>query len=294
MAGNVDDNSTSARPLVRLNELLAFVTHCLKSEVAAKKTLLDYFAENPIEWCCETKVVGRPQDIMEIEPEPPKEVIQGDWALDRFFWRGCDQAQAQFDIDWEASSVSYEGPVISVTFCPDDRGGNQAKPSFDGRWRVKIYVSGIRINAAPIIMWLRALGLLPAAVACSPPASAPLSPSSQLPPKPVPSPPKPSAAQESPPPEEAGRQEPALLSSEPPARPKRHAIHQEVWDEMESKPAERGKYGYATKLWNRRFKSRGYTLHTIQNYVAACRKEFRAIHHSHGSKRTPKKPSRGK
>jgi hypothetical protein len=62
-----------------------------------------------------------------------------------------------------------------------------------------------------------------------------------------------------------------------------------VWDDMEDNPNKRDNYGYATDLWTRRFKRTGIALRTIQNCVAAHRKDFAA----RKAKTTPKKPSYG-
>jgi hypothetical protein len=59
-------------------------------------------------------------------------------------------------------------------------------------------------------------------------------------------------------------------------------------------PKERDEYGYATKLWNRRFKSKGIKLKTIQNCVAEYRKDkYREMLNKTALRaKLPKKPSR--
>jgi hypothetical protein len=169
MAGTTADNSIPAGdwwPL--LSQLLDFVSECLRSEVAAKEFLLDYFDEHPIEWCY--KCTSSPAQST-IPPElragmgPIPLPSQEAEPIYSFFWRDrkkrlCDCRQ--FDVDWQASSVSYDGPLIRTNYS-DDRGGRHATPWFDGFWRVQIRVTLIRINAAPIVAELRSLELLPPA-----------------------------------------------------------------------------------------------------------------------------------
>jgi hypothetical protein len=169
MAGTTDDNSISAgdwRPL--LSELLDFVSKCLRSEVAAKEFLLDYFATHRIDWRYQSTVEA-PRSTMPPEWRKqgmnPIPTFQQAGAIHYFFWRSREKGQ--FDVDWQASSVNYDGPLIKVISHPNGRGGNLAGPFFDGFWRVKIRVTLIRINAGPIVAELRLLGLLPSAFAAA-------------------------------------------------------------------------------------------------------------------------------
>jgi hypothetical protein len=169
MAGTADDNTIPAgewRPL--LSELLDFVSKCLRSEDAAKEFLLDYLATHRIDWRyrCTTEA---PRSTMPSEwrkpgVDPIPNASQEAGPVYSFFWRAREKGQ--FDVDWQASSVDYDGPLIKADFHSDNRGGRHATAFFDGFWRVKIRITLIRINAAPIIAELRSLGL-PVAVALS-------------------------------------------------------------------------------------------------------------------------------
>jgi hypothetical protein len=84
MAGTTDDNSIPAGDWwLLLSDLLAFVTKCLRSEVAAKRFLLDYFATHPIEWRYEC-TAGAPQSTIPGIDRIPT-VTQGAAAIYYFF-----------------------------------------------------------------------------------------------------------------------------------------------------------------------------------------------------------------
>jgi hypothetical protein len=182
MAGTADNTNISAAdwwPL--LSELLVFVSQCVRSDTAAKELLLDHFAADPIAWRFDRCKIEAPETTLPPERwkqglPPISPGIPGVAVIDRCFWMSRDYGQ--FNVDWEASSASYSGPLIELVSAPDGRGGHRVTPFFDSLWRVNIRVTLIRISAAPIIARLRSLKLLPPAAVS---VSAPLGPSQPAP-----------------------------------------------------------------------------------------------------------------
>jgi hypothetical protein len=203
MAGTVgDDNTLDWWPL--LSEALAFVAEHTRSEKAAKEVLEGALADRapvngPVEWRCHTFAIDAEATIPGVA-DPSGNPVQSLLVARRYFWRREDHSR--IEIEWEDSCAIRIGPTIRIGVNSEDE--NDQWPIFDGRYRVKLRATLIRLNGKGLIRMLRGIGLMP------PPA----------PPSPSPSPPTSEPAAESPPAQEPPRQEaerpkPLQLPEEP-------------------------------------------------------------------------------
>jgi hypothetical protein len=157
MAGIFDDNSIPRGPQL-LCDLHRFVSKCLgQSEKAAEKFLLDHLATERNIKCRFVPEIEAPRCAWGTDSIPA--TGQEFDAIYLFLWKGRNHGQ--FEVDWAASSASYDGPIIRVETSPNGRGGHRFDALFDERWLVRINVSLIRIDLTSIIKKLGSLGLLP-------------------------------------------------------------------------------------------------------------------------------------
>jgi len=143
----------SATTSLLLRELLALVVRRVGDVGAAKKFLLDYFDRpDKIDWQFSVEFEVVPTGGS--KPPPYIDVR----AIELGFWRRTEDSQV--DIDWEANSAVYVGPLMWVDFDQGDLyADDRYRVIYDLHYQVTLRVSLIRADPAPIIEWLEFLGL---------------------------------------------------------------------------------------------------------------------------------------